>query len=407
MITDPTALGSLIAALVALAFVLERKWQRGRAIGSSLLVIILAALVSNVGLVPASSSVYDLIGGPLTSLAIVWLLIAVDLRALVKVGPRMLGAFLLAVAATATGALIASFALGSVLGDDTWRLAGVMTGTYAGGSLNFVAVGRAVELRDEIFAAAVASDNVLTAVWMGATLMLPLWLARWWPTSNDRGFGDRGSDDRGSEDGQSTESVLDAADRQRRDRTRGPEQNTAASLLGGRFEASLGEVAALIAIGLGISWVAGIAAVHLPGVSVLWLTTVALIVGLVPAVRRLRGSLQLGLLALHFFFAVIGIGSRLAEIVRVGPWIFVFTAIVIVVHGLLTFGVAHRIGLDLGTTAVASQAAVGGPSTALALAAARGWPHLAAPATLVGLLGYALGTYSGILVASLVRGLLG
>lgn len=378
MISDPMALAALVAALVAFAFALERRWRRGRAIGASLLVIVLGALVSNLGLVPSTSPVYDLIGGPITSLAIVWLLIAVDLKALLGAGPRMLGAFGLAIFATVAGALVASAVLGAALGDDTWRLAGVMTGTYAGGSLNFVAVGREVDLRDAMFAAAVASDNVLTAIWMGATLVLPLWLARFWPAIP------------------LPEEEADVEN-----------SGTVAGAFGSRFDPSLGEVATLIALGLGLGWLAELTAAHLPGVPVLWLTTFALAAGLLPAVRRLRGALHLGLLALHFFFAVIGIGSRLADIVRVGPEVFVFTAIVLLVHGVLVFSIARRVGLDLATTAVASQAAVGGPSTALALAAARGWPHLAAPGALVGLLGYAVGTYAGLAVAALVRGLMG
>lgn len=377
MVTDPLALAALIAALVALAFWLDRNVARAKALGASLIVIALGAIVSNLGLVPAASPVYDVITGPMTSLAIVWLLLAVDLRALSAAGPKMLGAFALAVVSTAAGALVAAAVLGSMLGEDTWRLAGVMTGTYAGGSLNFVAVGRAVELRDAMYAAAVASDNVLTALWMGATLMLPLWLRKRWSTRTSKEGG--------------SEAVADAT----------------AHPFAQRFEPSLFEVAALIAIGFGLAWLSELAAGHLPGVAVLWLTTFTLLLGLLPVVRRLRGALHLGLLALQFFFAVIGIGSRFADIVRVGPEVFVFTAIVVLVHGLLLFGIARRVGLDLGTTAVASQAAVGGPSTALALAAARGWPHLAAPGALVGLLGYAVGTYTGLAIASLVRAWMG
>jgi uncharacterized membrane protein len=67
-----------------------------------------------------------------TSLAIVWLLLAVDLRELKAAGPRMLLAFAVAVLATCVGAMSAAAVLGHAFPDDGWRLAGVMTGTYAG-----------------------------------------------------------------------------------------------------------------------------------------------------------------------------------------------------------------------------------------------------------------------------------
>jgi uncharacterized membrane protein len=124
-------------------------------------------------------------------------------------------------------------------------------------------------------------------------------------------------------------------------------------------------------------------------------------------VRRLRGALPLGVVALNLFFVTIGIGSRFAEIARVGPEVFYLTAAVVAVHGLLTFGFARLARLDAETTAVASQAAVGGPSTALALAIARGRPGLALPGLMAGLLGYAVGNYAGLAAAWLVRGWLG
>jgi uncharacterized membrane protein len=141
--------------------------------------------------------------------------------------------------------------------------------------------------------------------------------------------------------------------------------------------------------------------------SVVWLTTYTLAVAQLPPVRRLQGSLHLGTLALNLFFVVIGIGSRVAEILAVGLEVFYFTAAVVLIHGLVVFGAARLARLDVETTAVASQAAVGGPSTAMALAIARRRPGLALPGLMVGLLGYAVGNYLGLAVAYAVRGLIG
>ncbi|MEM7586690.1 MAG: DUF819 family protein [Acidobacteriota bacterium] len=376
MIEQPLALIAAIVAVTALGFWLEDKFIWARHISGSLLIIFFGALLSNLELVPLASPVYDAIWGPVTSLAIVWLLFGVRLADLRAAGPRMLFAFGLAVIATSLGAFAAALVFGGSFPEDAWRLGGVMTGTYAGGSLNFVAVGREVDLSGTLFTAAAASDNVLTALWMGATLLLPLWLRRFYPArSQTAATGD------------------------------GKEQPT--SFLG-TWNATPFDVLALLTLGLGLILASDAITAQWPAVpSVIWLTSLALVVGQIPAVRRLSGSMHMGLIALNLFFVVIGIASRISEILRVGIEVFYFTAMVILVHGVIVYLGGRLMRLDVETLSVASQAAVGGPSTAMALATARGWRELALPGIAVGLLGYAVGTYAGIAVASVLRSMLG
>ena len=56
------------------------------------------------------------------------------------------------------------------------------------------------------------------------------------------------------------------------------------------------------------------------------------------------------------------------------------------------------LGLTLPELIIASNAAVLGATTAPALAATKGWRDLVTPGVLVGVLGYALGTFLGTLV---------
>lgn len=400
MIESPLALAALIAAAAALGFWLEHRYVWSQKIGASLLVIGFGALVSNLGLVATDSPVYDAIFGPVTSLAIVWLLLAVDLRDLRVAGPRMLAGFAVAVGSTVTASCIAAILFSDVLGERVWRLAGVMTGTYSGGSLNFVSVGRALELPESLFTAAAAADNVMTAVWMGATLMLPVWLRRWYPPPTGAGAPP-------PRERTARATPPEAADDEST-RSAGPDEEPAAHpspLAPAPLRVT--DLAILLALGLVLQVVAEKAAEVLPGVSVIWLTTLALAVGQLPPVRRLRGSMHLGTLALNLFFVVIGIGSRVAEILAVGVEIFYFTATVVLLHGLFTYGVGRLARLDLETLSVASQAAVGGPSTAMALAVGRNRPQLALPGIMVGLLGYAVGTYAGLAVARTLGAFLG
>ena len=100
----------------------------------------------------------------MTSVSIAWLLLSVDLRDLAKAGPRITGAFVVAVTGTVLGACVATALYQSHFGDDTWRIAGALTGTYSGGSVNFVSVGREVGLTGALFAGLNAADAVVTGL---------------------------------------------------------------------------------------------------------------------------------------------------------------------------------------------------------------------------------------------------
>jgi uncharacterized membrane protein len=170
---------------------------------------------------------------------------------------------------------------------------------------------------------------------------------------------------------------------------------------------SIVDTAALVMIAVGAVWGAGKLAEVTPIPNVLWLTTIVLLLGQVPMVKGLAGSALFGNYLLLLFLASNGASSVVANLVAAGPPVFYFAAITVLVHGLVIFGIGHLAGFDWGTLAVASQANVGGPASAVALAGARGYVDRLLPGVAVGLLGYAAGNYLGFAVAALMRSLLG
>jgi uncharacterized membrane protein len=83
--------------------------------------------------------------------------------------------------------------------------------------------------------------------------------------------------------------------------------------------------------------------------------------------------------------------------------LFVFAAVIILVHLIVLFGVGKLLRLDLAELAMASAVAIGGPSSAPALAAAKGWRDLLIPGVLAGSFGYAIGSFIGISVVEWLR----
>ena len=83
--------------------------------------------------------------------------------------------------------------------------------------------------------------------------------------------------------------------------------------------------------------------------------------------------------------------------------LFVFAAMIITVHMVVLFGLGKALKLDLAELAMASAVCIGGPSSAAALASAKGWRDLLIPGVLAGSFGYAIGSFIGITVVEWLR----
>ena len=78
--------------------------------------------------------------------------------------------------------------------------------------------------------------------------------------------------------------------------------------------------------------------------------------------------------------------------------LLVLTAIMVCVNMLFCFFGAKLFKCDLEDAIIASNANIGGPTTAAGMAISQGWTKLVGPAMLVGVLGYVVGNYLGTIV---------
>jgi uncharacterized membrane protein len=170
---------------------------------------------------------------------------------------------------------------------------------------------------------------------------------------------------------------------------------------------SLVEAATLVTLAVGLVWFAGMLAAAWSVPAVLLLTTLVLLVAQIPAVKELSGSAMWGNYLLHLFLAANGAQSVIANIFEIGPAVFYFAAATVAVHGIIIFGIGRLAHIDAPTLAVASQANIGGPASAMALAGARGYSNLLLPGIAVGLLGYAIGNYTGAAIGTVIRSYVG
>ena len=349
-------------------------------LSSSLLVIIFGAIFANLGLIPTASNagkLYDIIFTYVAPASIFFLLLGVHLQQIKKAGGPMLLAFFLGAAGTMVGVLIALHIINyqEVFGVNYKAIAGMMTGTYIGGSANFNAVALHYGMLREgaEYTGMVVADNIVTALWMLVTLALPVFMKKLRPHP---------------------ELVSKQKIQQSSQRAKiNPEQ---LAFLTGLALASLivSDYLSQLSASLGFT---------IP--SILILTTIALLLAQSKRIQKLAGAQLLGMFSIYLFLVVVGAFCEIGALQSVGEKavdILIFTSTIVFVHGLFLIGIALLLKLDWVIVAIASQANIGGSSTALALAESFNRSDLVLPAILVGSLGTGLGTYMGFLVAGLV-----
>ncbi|PZV85497.1 putative membrane protein [Algoriphagus aquaeductus] len=366
--------GTLCIAVFFANWLMRFPW--GKTVGTPIWVILICALLSNLGVIPSAmegSPVYDGVFLYLAPLGIFIALLEVDLKSVKKAGLPLLLMFLLGSLATVIGVLVSWFLVNPAvqIGDLAPAVAGMFTGTYIGGSINFNAIALHYEVNQSgnLYAAATVVDNLIGTPWIIATLILPKYLQKLFPRKK-------------------------LASAYSGEKSQGIEY------------VSISSLASLLALGLLGITVSKVLVGWFPQVpEIIFLTTMALILAQFPAVQQLYGKHTIGFFMILIFLAVIGTlcdFGALAQTGELAGTLMLFVGLLVLIHGLVIFGVGAMLKMDWDVIAVASQANVGGNTTAIAAAESLNRPDLLIPGVLVGSLGNALGTYVGFVISGIL-----
>jgi uncharacterized membrane protein/cell wall-associated NlpC family hydrolase len=429
MIESPQGFVATVLGVAALFPTLAARWQPRlfAILPPIVLAYAVTMLLAVAGLWKQSAAVEATRGRLLAVLVptlVFLLLVPCDLRAVARVGPRLLLAFTVATLTILIGFVAAWLLWRQHLPANAWQVLAAVAGGWVGGTANLVAVANGLEAPADAVGLAVVTDTVCYFCWILALFSAApaAVVFNHWSGGQPAGSIEEKEPESSAVPGiasrrGSTSSTAACGDRQPRNpsafsggahvgRNCPPSPAGQGSLfsLAARFIPLL----AWLGAGLVVSQVAAFVAWQLPAGGPLstssWTTLMATLAGVTVAqtpLRRIPGSALMASAVLFVVVVTMATQATLAGLTAAPVFVAAgFT--VLVVHALGMAVAARVLRLDLASCSVASLANIGGVASAPLMAALHA-PALTPVAVLLALLGYLVGLPAGLALAAVLQ----
>ena len=152
-LTDPMAVFAWIAAALGTVFYLStlpRFKKFFNIIPPIILAYFIPTLSTAFGIIPISSPAYGWMRAYLLPIALLLLMITVDLRAILRLGPMALIMMVTGTVGIILGGPIALTVFGAWLPEEAWKGFAALSGSWIGGTANMVAIAESVGTPDSL-----------------------------------------------------------------------------------------------------------------------------------------------------------------------------------------------------------------------------------------------------------------
>ena len=379
---DTLSLWTFLVAWAAVSILLERKYKWAAMLSGTMIALLGAMLMANIGIIPTDAPCYDDVWSYIVPMAIPLLLFDADIRRILRESGRTLLAFHISALGTVIGTAIATLSFYKVIPEMKGVIA-MLCATYIGGSINLVAMKDAFNVSPEMTSAVIVADNFLMALYFFLLMAVPAipFFLKHFNAPHEMKLRSGETSQRVYFDDTKGAALLDMA------------LSVAISLFIVTLSTKLSAFINSSGMPAALKLFIGQKYLLLTAITVLFATLFPRFLG------GIRGAREIGVFFIHIFFVVIGVPASISMIMHKSPTLFIFAAVIVLTNFVVTMTLGKIFKLDLEELLVSCNATIGGPTTAAAMVTAKGWNDMVIPAILVGVWGYIVGNYAGILMA--------
>jgi len=340
-------------------------------------------IIGNTGILPeGSQSLLDGLTTITVPLAIPLLLFSANIRAWFSMAGKtllsMLGALMAVIIVVTTGYLLFRGAGMKEL----WKISGMLVGLYSGGTPNLASLKMMLNVTPDVYLITHTYDLLLGSIYL--LFLITLGRPVFGKLLRPYHFGGKGA--------HLTMNQLDGKD---------PYQDIFKKKTLIPLTGALGISVLIFAIGGGLSLLVPESAQMV--IVILTITTLGILMSLVPSVNRIDKTFELGMYLILIFSLVVASMANLREFSGAAPGLFLYITYVVFGGLMLHVLFSRFVKVDADTVMVTSAALICSPPFVPVIAGAIRNREVIVSGLTVGILGYAIGNYLGYFIAILIK----
>ncbi len=380
METPHLALIILFVITPAIVIYLEERYSILKKVGAVLICYGVGLVVGNMGILPDGAGRYqNMVTEMSIPLAIPLILFSIDVRAWFRMVRSAVTAFITGIVSVLIVIIIGYFVFRNNI-ENAWQVAGMLVGVYTGGTPNLAAMKAALNVSQELYIMTHTYDLMLNAVYLILILSIGQKVFLWFlpPYKTVK----HSSAEKIEKDYESYRGIFQKD----------------------VFRPLLGAFGLSVAI-LGVSYAISLSfpEEYSTAVVILLITSLGIGCSFVPKIKAIKKTFQLGMYLILVFSLAVASMADISKLSNISFSLFYYVTLAVYGSHVIHIALARILKVDADTVIISSAALICSPPFVPVVAASLKNREVILTGMFVGIAGYAIGNYLGVIMAYVLK----